>query len=290
MKGYYNNILVPTDFSDQAHLALEQAFTLAKLLNIDITLLHVIPEEGFRFPFKLFSKNLTEKQREEYRESCCLRLLQAAESASKNSVIKVNPLLLSGKIVEKIIETAKNICARYIVTATNSNDPDDVKDFVSPVTSGVIKESPCPVLTINGANVRKNFDTVVLPLDLTKETRQKIIKAIEIAKHCNSTIRIVSILLTDEPEIVSRLTGQLNMVKETFEKHDVYATGKIIQGNKIIGGIANYFLDYAYETDADLIMIMKQQEISRRDKFLGANVTSLIGLSKIPVLSIIPKE
>jgi nucleotide-binding universal stress UspA family protein len=289
MKGHYSNILVPTDFSEQSLLALEQAYALAQLLNVEITLLHVIPEGGINFAFGLFSKEPSETDRIDYEESCYARLRQIAESASKNSWIKVNPLLLNGKPHEKIVQLAKDIYARFIVMATNSSDPGQKKAFVGTNTSKVIREAPCPVLTFNGTNIREHFETIILPLDLTKETQQKVTKAIEIAKYYNATIRVVSILLTSETEVVTQLTDQLKQVKEYIEKRDIFTTANIIHGDRVLGGLTSFILDYAYETDGDLIMIMTQQEVNLRDRFLGSNAIELISQSKIPVLSVNPK-
>ncbi len=289
MKGHYNNILVPTDFSEQSLLALEQAYALAQLLNVEITLLYVIPESGLDLTFGLFSKEPSEKEKADYEESCFARLRQISESASKNSWIKVNPLIVNGKVSDRILQVAKDIYARFIVMATNSSDPDYKKTFIGSNTSKVIKEAPCPVLTFNGTNIREHFDTIILPLDLTKDTQQKVARAIEIAKYYNSTIRIVSVLLTGEPEVVNHLNEQLKQVKEFIEKRDIYTTAKIIHGDRAIGGLTSFILEYAYESDGDLIMIMTQQEVNLRDRFLGSNASDIISESKIPVLSVVPK-
>jgi nucleotide-binding universal stress UspA family protein len=289
MKGHYSNILVPTDFSGQSLLALEQAYALAKLLNVEITLLHVIPEGSSLFAFGKFFGEPSAQQRADYEESCNTRLLQISESASKNSWIKVNPLLLKGKVHDVIIRLSKDIYARFIVMAANSSDPEHKKYIIGSNTSHVIREAPCPVLTFNGTNIREQFDTIILPLDLTKETQQKVARSIEIAKYYNSTIRVVSVLLTDENEVVTHLTEQLKQVKEFIEKRDIYTTAHIIHGDRIIGGLTSFILDYAYETDGDLLMVMTQQENSRHEKFIGSNTTELISRSKIPVLSVIPK-
>lgn len=289
MKGHYSNILVPIDFSEQSLLALEQAYALAKLLNVEITLLHVIPEGGPAINIPWISKDHSDKNDDAYEESCYARLLQISESASKNSWIKVNPLILKGKIHEQIIQTAKDIYARFIVMATDSSDPEHKKNSIGSVTSRVIGETTCPVLTFNGSNIRESFDTIVLPLDLSKETQQKVSKAIEIAKFYNSTIRVVSVLLTGEKDVLNDLTEQIKQVKEYIEKRDVYTTTNIIHGTKSVGNITDYVLDYAYENEGDLIVIMIQQDVGWRERFLGSMASEFISHSKIPVMSVIAK-
>lgn len=289
MKGHYSNILVPIDFSEQSLLALEQAYALAKLLNVEITLLHVISESGPAINIPWITKDHSEKDNNAYEESCYARLLQISESASKNSWIKVNPLILKGKVHEQIIQTAKDIYARFIVMATDSSDPEHKKNSIGSVTTRVIGETTCPVLTFNGSNIREQFDTIVLPLDLSKETQQKVSKAIEIAKFYNSTIRVVSVLLTGEKDILEHLTEQIKQVKEYIEKRDVYTTTTIIHGSKSVGSITDYVLDYAYENEGDLIVIMIQQDVGWRERFLGSMSSDFISHSKIPVMSVIAK-
>ena len=46
----------------------------------------------------------------------------------------------------------------------------------------MVRESKHPVITIRGKVHRDGCKTILLPLDLTKETREKVNKAIELAK------------------------------------------------------------------------------------------------------------
>ena len=55
MERHINNILVPIDFSEKSISALEQSFILAKLIDLEISLLHVIQDSGLNFFSSLFS-------------------------------------------------------------------------------------------------------------------------------------------------------------------------------------------------------------------------------------------
>lgn len=290
MRSHYNNILVPTDFSEQSLLALEQSYPLARSINVEITLMYVIQEQDSPFVLSLFPKDGTDHEKEQYEEACLSHLLQICESASKNSGITINPLLLKGNVAEKITEVANNIYARFIVMAANSSDPEHKQTFVGSTATSVVTEAPCPVLTFNGKNIRENFNTIILPLDLTKETTQKLNKAIEIAKYYNSTVRIVSIFMTGETEILERLTQQIKEAKDYVEKRDTYCTTHIVQVNDPNGKLVDYILEYADEQDGDLIMIMTQQENDTKEKFVGSTAQEVISLSHIPVLSVVPKQ
>ena len=54
--------------------------------------------------------------------------------------------------------------------------------------------------------------------------------------------------------------------------------------------IQDYLLDFAKKSNADLLMIMTQQENDFTDLFIGSQAQAIINHSEVPVLSIIPRE
>jgi len=54
--------------------------------------------------------------------------------------------------------------------------------------------------------------------------------------------------------------------------------------------LAASILKYANSVDSDLILIMTQQETKLVEFFVGSAAQTIIRLSNVPVMSIIPKE
>ena len=52
--------------------------------------------------------------------------------------------------------------------------------------------------------------------------------------------------------------------------------------------IVELILDYAHDEQADLIMIMTQNELNFKELFVGTIAQKIVNLSDIPVLSIRP--
>ena len=179
MAGFKNHILVPIDFSEQSIIALEQSYNLAQLTKADITLINVI-EEPFQLPFftKLEEKGLEKKIKKELEKL-------AAETMKKLS-IHVNTLIVRGKVYEEVNKAAKKLKSSFIIMGTNGSI--GIKKFIGSNALRVIRESKCPVITIKGKKHRFGCKNILLPLDLTKESREKISKSIEIAKLFTSTI------------------------------------------------------------------------------------------------------
>jgi nucleotide-binding universal stress UspA family protein len=130
-----------------------------------------------------------------------------------------------------------------------------------------------------------------LPLDLTKQTREKVSKAIELSKLFNgAAVRVVSVLFTTDEFLVNRLTRQLGQVKTFLEKEGVECTAEIIKSIKNKESLAQNILEYANQVDGDLIMIMTQQETDFIKYFIGSAAQEIIHHSTIPVMSITPIE
>jgi nucleotide-binding universal stress UspA family protein len=154
-----------------------------------------------------------------------------------------------------------------------------------------VRESKIPVITIKGKHHRKGCKNIVLPLDLSKETREKVSNAIELSKlFGGATIRVVSVLFTTDEFVVNRITRQLGQVKAFLEKENVECTAEIIKGIKGEETLAQNILEYAQKVDGDLIMIMTQQEVDFTQYFIGSSAQEIINHSNIPVLSIRPVQ
>jgi nucleotide-binding universal stress UspA family protein len=277
-----NKILVPIDFSEQSLIALEQSYTLAREYHAEITLLHVIEDAGMLS--KLFSK----QQHDDLKKNVQKQLDKLAADVEKKSKVTVNTLVAKGSVYEKINEVSELINATMIIMGTNG-DEGVKKRFIGSNALRVVRESIVPVITIKGKHHRQGCKNIVLPLDLTKETREKVNKAIELSRLFHgATVRVLSVLLTTDEFIVNKLTRQLGQVKAFLEKEGVECTAEIIKGIKGEETLAENILEYAAKVEGDLVMIMTQQEVDFTKYFIGSSAQEMINHSKIPVLSIRP--
>ncbi|MCE3280325.1 MAG: universal stress protein UspA-like protein, partial [Bacteroidetes bacterium] len=216
------------------------------------------------------------------------QLDKLAETESKKTKLKINTLVGRGVVYDKINEVAELINATMIIMGTNG-DEGLKKRFIGSNALRVARESKIPVITIKGKHHRKGCKNIVLPLDLSKETREKVTKAIELSKlFGGATIRVVSVLFTTDEFVVNRITRQLGQVKAFLEKENIECTAEIIKGIKGEETLAQNILEYAQKVEGDLIMIMTQQEVDFTQYFIGSSAQEIINHSKIPVLSIRP--
>lgn len=283
-----STILVPFDFNRQSELALEQAVNLAKHTKSKITLLYVTEFPGFIT--SLFSDGKDEEMLEKIND----HLDAVAARMSLRSGIDIEATMQKGRIYTTINKVAEEIHASYIVMGTRSSEGADPerKRMLGANTSRVIRAATCPVITISGDSHYDGCRSILLPMDLTKETKQKVGWAIEFAKIYNAKIRAVSALWSlNDHEIISKLNMQMNQVKRFIQETGIECEAEIIESPKGESTHVPAILEYARSKgDVDLIVIMTQQEFSIVDFFVGSHAQEFLRNSEIPVVSIVPKE
>ena len=259
-----NSILVPISFSEQSLIALSQTYNLAKLTNSRLVLLHVLTSKSSKDV-----KTLLEKR---------------AEKVRAEANVPVDIMIEKGNVFKKISEVAKNINPLFIVVGFSTNM--GLSQIVGPNMFQVIRESNFPTMTVRGKQHNNGCKSILLPLDLTKETREKVRKAIEIAKMFGASIKVLSVFSSSQRSLENKLISYSHQVRNFIKEKGVPCTIKTIEGNDI----CKVVLDYADKNDVDLIMIMTKEELSLKEFFIGTTAQKLLATSKIPVMSIRPMQ
>ena len=277
-----NKILVPVGFSEQSLAALKQACLIAKIKKSEVIILSVIEEQS------KISGLLIDNPFEEIRSKVKDKLDEISEMHSSKFSVKVDSMVASGKIYEQIVEVSSMINANLIVMGTNGSPKGVIKKFIGSNAERVVRLSNTPVITIKENTSTENFDNIILPLDLGKETKEKVTFAIEYARYWNSTIRIVSVFLKDNTNEKNILIKNLNQVSNFISNAGIKCTSELIEGEKK-QSLGDFVINYEKKFDSDLIIIMTKKEELALSNNLSVTARYIIHNSKIPVMSIKPK-
>ncbi|MFO7790958.1 MAG: universal stress protein [Bacteroidota bacterium] len=267
-----DSILVPVDFSDQSLIALKQSYNIARLVNAQIILLHVLTGQLSKDNESGFNTEL---------DSLTDKLNELSRDVTEESGVRCGFYIEHGRIVPSILQTAKNINANFIFIGTR-------KMTIGPITMRIIKEAPCPVVSIKGKYHRRGCQRIVLPLDLTKTTTQKMHITMKLAKYFKSRVQVVSASTPTKEFKLTKLRMLLEQVRDYFVGHDIQCSTKLLDTGNKPDDIANALLDYADDVQGDLIVIMIQQENPLKEKLLGSLARKIIMGSNIPVLCVKP--
>ena len=277
-----SRILIPIGFSDQSMIALGQAFNLAKIKKSEIILLSVIENQN-RIE-ALFLDDKTHELQQKVND----KLVEVGKQYAAQYDIHVETMVAKGRVYEKIIEVAEMVNADLIVMGTNGTPKGVIKKVIGTNAERVVRLANCPVITIKGKEHKNGCENIILPLDLGKQTKEKVTLAIEYARYWDATIRVVSILLRDKQEIKDKLVRNLNQVEKFISDADVECSSELLEAEKG-KGLVKSILEYEKKFESDLILIMTRQEDIFNNK-LGAAAREIIYQSDIPVMSIKPHE
>ena len=284
MSNIASKILVPIGFSNQSIVALEQALNLAKIKKSEVVLLTVIEEKHSILDILLDN----DIQEEIIKEKLLTKLNDLATNYSQKYNVEIETMIARGSVYEKVCEVADMISADLIVMGTNGSPQGIAKKFIGSNAEKVVRSSKCPVITIKGKYHKNVCENIILPLDLEKETKEKVSYALEYARYWNSTVRIVSVVLRDNEDIRNELRSNLDLVEDFISKAGVNCTSELLEAKEKIT-LSEAILDYERRLNSDLIMIMTKKEESLSDS-LSVTARNLIYHSEIPIMSIHPKS
>ena len=261
-------ILVPTDFTKVGDTALNHAIVVGKALDADVHALHVIANKRDISIARLK-----------------LETLQARIEKEEN--FRIEPVVRIGSIFEDIDKVATEIDASLIIMGTHGLK--GMQFITGSRALKVVTDSSIPFIIVQEREIRENgYDRIVVPLDLHKETKQKLSLVADMALYFDSEVYLVSPGETDE-FLKNQLDRNLNYAQDYFKERDMKCTVEITEGTG--GGFVKSMLHYATSINADLISIMNFPESSLASILGGGYSQQVItNDSQIPTLCINPKE
>lgn len=137
-------ILVPTDFSDSAHNALEHARVYAARFEAELLLLHVVETLAVGYASDLFPVPMAEvfQEMSGYAQAELRKLADEARAQK----LEVRELVVQGKPSAEIVRVAEEEHVDLIVLGTHGKGVLDHALFGS-TTERVVRKAPCPVLS-----------------------------------------------------------------------------------------------------------------------------------------------
>lgn len=257
-------IIVPHDFTEIADNALNHAINTAKITGAEILLLHVVAKE----------KNIQEAEEK----------LKAIIENHKGS-IQITPSIRVGNIFDDIGDFAVENHAELIFMGTHGQT--GWQHITGSYALKVITHSKVPFIVVQEKGIKETgYDDIIVPLDLNKETKQKLAYVANIATYFKSRVHIITPDETDE-FLRHQVKANIQFAVKFFHERGIEVTTKVVPNS----GFDKAVIKHAVNLDADLIAIMNLN----RNNMLGVITASheqniLTNEAQIPVLIVNPVE
>jgi len=270
-------IVVGIDFSDNSINALMHAISIAKRANMSVTMVWVDHIDYTKEIFSIDPSHRLDAVAKQFSE-----IIKKYEGCCNN----LDFVVRKGKIYREICDVAEELNAYLLVVGTHGLS--GFEEFWSGSNANrIVSASDIPVITIRGGvDINHSLDKIVLPLNSTKVTREKIPVTAELAKYFDSEVHILGLQTSSQNDIRYRIKAYVAQAEDFFKNNGVRFKSVYIDSDQITDDT----LKYAKEIDANLIAIMTEQETTTANLWLGPYAAQMVNHSPIPVLSITPKR
>jgi len=276
MENRNDIILIPFDFTEIANYAVDHAAGLAKKLGWQLHLVHIINKDTREL---LNVYKVTDEIVQE-------RLRERAEEYSNKYQVPITYDAREGSIFTDIARAADDVQAKFAVMGTHGKS--GLQHIIGSYAHKVITSSRIPFITVQKKWYGEGYKRMVIPIDDTLESRQKIKWSIYIAQMLDLTVYVKGMYLRDEL-YKAKVGAVLNKIVELFEKNNISYEAEFVPEN---GNFVKQTLDFAKKVNADLIMIMTNTDPSLVPNFIinPWDEQILLNEDMIPVMSINPRE
>lgn len=256
-------VLVPHDFTEVANCAISHAAQVAQSYGGHVYLLHVVSKQ-------IELANAREK------------LIVIAANAEEKFNVSMHVIVRIGNIFDDIGDVASEIAAGYIVMGTHGAK--GMQKILGSHAIKVISHSKVPFIIVQEKepSTTDTYDVIVVPIDYSDVTKQKLNIAANIASHFRSKIYLFAASETDE-FLKRKLEQELYFAKKYFDEKELnYEIERAESGGD---NFKKKLVRFAAKIDADLIVIVNTQEGALLPDFFGSQEQDVIANNaEIPVL------
>ncbi|MGZ5304785.1 MAG: universal stress protein, partial [Bacteroidia bacterium] len=236
-------IIVPVDFSGDSLKAFRKAIHMAKKLSAEIDLLHVKKTRSFA---SIFSTSKDD------REVDIDKSFEEMLAGVNLDGIPVHTITKSGSSVAKeIVRYAEAEDAYLIIMGTHGVSGFE-EFWMGSNAYRVVSSADCPVLSMRGSEDITDISRIVLPIDLSATTRQKVPFTLDLAKHFNAEVHVIAVCIDETEEFVMKLTSYSAQVARFLAEKGIKVVTDFLTGDNV----TTMTIEYAKKVDADLISIM----------------------------------
>jgi nucleotide-binding universal stress UspA family protein len=225
--------IVPHDFTAVADIALQHAIATAKPLGAQIQVLHVVSKDT-QIPEALAQ-------------------LENIIGQFEQEGVVLKPNVRIGSIFEDIGAFAAEHQAELIVMGTHGAH--GWQHITGSHALKVVTSSQVPFIIVQEKAVKASgYDSIVVPMDLHKETKQKLSIVANLAQYFKSKVHVVTPDETDE-FLRHQVRSNITFSEGFFKDRGIEMTSAVVPSS----GFDKEVVKYAVSVDADLIAIMNLQ-------------------------------
>jgi nucleotide-binding universal stress UspA family protein len=275
-----SNIIAAIDFSDCSINALEHAVSIASKGILDVHMVWVNnPSVTKTTIYSDKSSDLIEDIKKQFAQ-----LIERYKARLPES--NIDYVIREGKVYREILDEAREMESLCIVMGTHGSSGFE-QFWIGSNANRLISVAHCPVISLRaGISVKHQLERIVLPVDSTVNTRQKVPFTAYLAQLFDAEIYVLSVYASKYKAIQARVDEYTDQVVKYLEEEGI----PYHRDAMVVDNLTTSTIEYAKKVRANLIAVMTEQETSPFNLLVGPYAQQMVNNSPIPVLSVKPKE
>ncbi|WP_346859848.1 universal stress protein [uncultured Draconibacterium sp.] len=277
MKYRSNSILAHIPQNRNGELILKQALFFQKKLGMRIFLMGIFKSSA------LFSLNPNSKKNKIRHQEALTGFTEFIKNhlqseIPNNIILRIN----QRKVVDRLITESEHGGHEFVLI--DKSEKQNAEDLSRSDIDRYISKSYCPVLTINKDFPAQEVKKIIIPIDISQQTKKRLYWATFFAKKLDAQIQIVSALNADINETKSLAFKKAESLRQMLEERGVKCDIKIL---KIHGKESHAaILEYIDKEKPDLVIIRTHHESKFTGKKIGTFVSKIIHGCQMPVFTV----
>ena len=262
-------ILVPTDFSVNAKLALKHAIEIANHLGGIVSVLHVYQKSTFIGSFGTIDQVVKKDCEQELSKLISQMKPFLSDQAHIEGFVK------NGPSIDTICETADKLDVCMIVMGTTGADGMK-KMFLGSTASNVILETSKPVLAIPKEFQNFKISNVTLASDNKKIENLDVLKPIiDFVTHFDAVLNLLTVIDKENPEPETNTSLQ-----DYLKKNGVNSTYHKVSSEDVEKGI----LEFVERENSNMLCVLHHGKGLFQSIFHSSVAEKIAFDSKVPLL------
>lgn len=268
------NFVVPIDFSNESLNGLKMAVLFTRKKPASIQMVYVMAKSGE-------SNQQGSENEHEYAEDNFNKIIKEFKSElGRESSLEY--IIKSGRIYQQVVDLAQQV-PESMITASTHGASGFQELFIGSNAYRIISATDCPVITLRKNECPDNISKIVLPIDLSHDTRQKVPFTTEIAQLFDAEIHVLGIHTSKSPSNAKKIRTYVSQVAG-------YIQGKADNVIHEVHGdsVSELVVNYSTAIDASLVSITTDRA-SGISLIIGNTPHLVLNKSEAPVLCQTPK-
>lgn len=301
-------VLVPTDFSENADLALAHAVHLADRFGASLHLLHVVGELNAAWNGLAETEDRSAELEARIQSEVEERVQRMASDHSSVGVQTEVVQQPNVNVVDTVLEYVDGHDIDFVVMGTRGRRGIG-RLMLGSVANRAIRQAPCPVMTVRAETEKAvnashmNYQDILVPIDFSEYSRKALRLSKDVAARHGAHLQLMFIaekrvvptfsdtglpgvsVVEMDPDIVENAQDALREVDEHVGGPSVESTYHVQEGE-----VAQEIVDFAETNETDLVVMATRGQTGITRFVLGSNTERVVRAAPCPVLTVSPSS